>query len=269
MSEYPDMSAMDATTASHRAWLEKHFSVYHSEDFIARDVISIPHALSHSSDLADLEISALLAAIIAFGRRDISIAKLKELIARMDGAPGAFVRGASDNELFALSNFRHRTFGGEQLIALLRFLRMHYSLHTSLEATFLPKPGEASVEGALTRFSATFHDSLPSGLRWTYFGSPARNSACKRLCLFLRWMVRSGPVDFGVWTAITPSQLVMPLDVHSGRVGRELGLLTRKQDCWKAAVELTRALSAFDPLDPVKYDFALFGFGEGRGRLPR
>jgi len=253
----------------HSTWLEKHFALYHAETFIARDVISIPYSLKESKDFADLEISALLAAIIAFGRRDISIAKLNELLFRMDGQPGAFVRQASEAELSSLVNFRHRTFGGEQLTALLRFLRTHYAQHQSLESAFAPLPNEPTIEGALTRFSFAFHGSLPKELRWTYFGSPARNSACKRLCMFLRWMVRTGPVDFGVWKTISPSQLIMPLDVHSGRVGRELGLLTRKQDCWKAAIELTDALKIYDPEDPVKYDFALFGFGEERVRSPK
>ena len=236
---------------------------YNRPEFIEEDPISIPHRFSNKQDI---EIAALFAATFAWGQRKTIIAKCSELLRLMDDDPHNFVLNHTDADLKHLQNFKHRTFNGTDTLYFVHFLNRFYRSNDSLELAFVG-PGEqtsSQVEDCLRRFHYTFFDDADSPRRTRkHVSTPERNSACKRLNMFLRWMVRSDEagVDFGIWKRLDPGQLICPCDVHVGRVARSLGLLSRKQTDWNAAMELTSHLRGFDPSDPVKYDFALFGLG--------
>ncbi|MFM8433450.1 MAG: TIGR02757 family protein, partial [Bacteroidota bacterium] len=186
------------------------------------------------------------------------------LMQYMDDSPHQFVLHHSPGELKPFRSFVHRTFNGTDAVAFIRCLRNIYGQPGGLEAIFRPFPDDAPESGAhITRARNAFF-SIPHPQRTRkHFADPSSGAAAKRINMFLRWMVRNDGrgVDFGIWRVLAPSQLYCPLDVHSGRVARGLGLLHRKQDDWKAVVELTANLRKLDPDDPVKYDIALFGFG--------
>ncbi len=205
------------------------------------------------------------AATLAWGQRKTIINKSKELIALMDGAPYDFVRNHTDNDLKRFLSFKHRTFNPTDALYFLAFFRHYYAHHDSLEDAFLPSdPSAINIESGLRHFHELFFslDDYPVRTK-KHVATPARKAACKRMNMFLRWMVRrdNHGVDFGIWQRIKPSQLICPCDLHVDRVGRQLGLIQRKQTDWLTAVELTEALKKMDPNDPVKYDFALFGLG--------
>lgn len=239
---------------------------YNQPGFIQNDPICIPHRFSKKQDI---EIAAFFAAILAWGQRKTIINKCTELFARMDNEPYAFMTGHSDQDLKGLLGFKHRTFNDTDLLYFVEFFHQHYQRSDSLETAFLPKDssllGDAlDIEQSLNHFRSYFF-SLPDFPRRTikHVSSPLQKSTCKRLNMFLRWMVRKDAcgVDFGVWNIIKPADLICPCDVHVDRVARKLGLIERKQTDWRTAMELTAELRRFDPLDPVKYDFALFGLG--------
>lgn len=238
---------------------------YNQPGFITNDPICIPHRFSKKQDI---EIAAFFAAILAWGQRKTIINKCTDLFDRMDNDPYQFMLGHDDNDLKRLLNFKHRTFNGTDLLYFVAFFKHHYSLSDSLETAFLPDDFDShasfTAEHALNHFRSYFF-SLPDAPRRTvkHISSPLQKSTCKRLNMFLRWMVRkdSQGVDFGVWNSILPSDLICPCDVHVDRVARRLNMITRKQTDWRTAVELTEELRKFDPSDPVKYDFALFGLG--------
>lgn len=238
---------------------------YNQPGFITNDPICIPHRFSKKQDI---EIAAFFAAILAWGQRKTIINKCTDLFDRMDNDPYNFMRQHSDEDLKGLLNFKHRTFNDTDLLYFVSFFKHHYALSDSLETAFLPDNFETytdfSAEQALNHFRAYFF-SLPDSPRRTikHISSPLQKSTCKRLNMFLRWMVRKDDmgVDFGLWNTIHSSSLICPCDVHVDRVARRLNLITRKQTDWRTAVELTEELRQFDPQDPVKYDFALFGLG--------
>jgi len=238
---------------------------YNQPGFITNDPICIPHRFSKKQDI---EIAAFFAAILAWGQRKTIINKCTELFERMDNDPYNFMLQHSDDELKRLLNFKHRTFNDTDLLYFVSFFKHHYSFSDTLETAFLPHDfadhDSFTAEHALNHFRSYFF-SLPDSPRRTikHISSPLQKSTCKRLNMFLRWMVRkdSKGVDFGVWNTIHPSDLICPCDVHVDRVARRLNLITRKQTDWRTAVELTEELRKFDPQDPVKYDFALFGLG--------
>ena len=238
---------------------------YNTPAFITNDPICIPHQYSRKQDI---EIAAFFAAILAWGQRKTIINKCNELFARMDNAPYDFMVNHEEEDLRVLLGFKHRTFNDTDLLYFVSFFKHHYQQHESLEAAFLPSDhlskSKFSAEQALNYFRAYFF-SLPDFPRRTikHVSSPLQKSTCKRLSMFLRWMVRKDNcgVDFGIWDTIPSSALICPCDVHVDRVARKLGLISRKQTDWQTAVELTAHLSEFDLLDPVKYDFALFGLG--------
>lgn len=249
--------------------LEAQTAAFNHPRFIEADPISIPHAYRRSQDI---EISGLLAAILAWGQRKTIISKCREFFALMDDAPHDFVLHHREHELKPFLDFKHRTFNATDALYFIAFLKHHYSRYDSLEDAFADglRPGDADVRNALVHFHHTFF-SLPDAPDRTrkHIATPERNSACKRLNMYLRWMVRQDDkgVDFGLWQKISPAQLVCPCDLHVDRVARRLGLISRKQTDWLTAQELTGHLRSFDPDDPVKYDFALFGLGlEERGR---
>lgn len=275
-----------------KEFLEVKVNQYNRANFIPNDPICIPHQYTQKQDI---EIAAFFAAILAWGQRKTIINKCNELFARMDRQPYQFMLHHSDQDLKALLGFKHRTFNDTDLLYFVSFFKQHYAQSNSLETAFLPyeptfnadyfpemeaaslalssaacmlndfaNNSEFTIEQALNHFR-TYFFSLPDFPRRTikHISSPLQKSTCKRLNMFLRWMVRKDDrgVDFGIWQTIKQSKLICPCDVHVDRVARKLGLIKRKQTDWLTATELTAQLSEFDPTDPVKYDFALFGLG--------
>lgn len=237
---------------------------FNQPTFIENDPICIPHLFS---DKQDIEIMGFFASILAWGQRKTIINKCKELIERFDGQPAAFIKRHSDVDLKNLLGFKHRTFNDTDLLYFVSFLRFHYERFASLEDAFLignQRNTSFSMEQSLNAFKAYFFSLADYPIRTRkHISSPLQKSSCKRLNMFLRWMVRKDDngVDFGVWHRIQPRDLICPCDVHVERVARKLGLITSDKVNWKTAVELTENLKHFDAEDPVKYDFALFGIG--------
>lgn len=244
-------------------FLNEKLAEYNRPFFIKNDPVSIPHLFSKK---ADKEIAGFFAAIFAWGNRTTIINKCKELMQLMDNAPHDFCIQHTDDDLKKLLSFSHRTFNATDLLYFVSFFKHHYSRHKSLETAFTQWMGknDDNVENALNGFYRYFF-SLPDIPKRTlkHIASPQKKSACKRINMFLRWMVRNdnNGVDFGIWKNISPSQLVIPLDLHVARVARHFKLLERKQADWLAAEELTNTMKTLDPNDPSKYDFALFGLG--------
>lgn len=229
-------------------------------DFIADDPIQLAHAFRQR---ADAEVIAFLTATIAWGQRKTIIANAWKLARLMDEAPHDFVMNASPTELRRLEGFVHRTFNSTDLRHFVKGLRHVYMTYGGLEDAFLEEGRPGPMDQAIHRFKQRFFEPRHQPRTEKHVADPVKGSNAKRINMYLRWMVRPNDrgVDLGLWTRITPADLMVPLDVHTGRVGRELGLLKRTQDDWKAVEELTTALRRFDPKDPVKYDIALFGMG--------
>lgn len=242
-----------------QALLNQKARFYEQSTFIPSDPICIPHLFKQQ---ADIEIAGLFAAIFAWGNRTTIINKSKELMQLMEMQPYAFCLHAEPKQLKKLAQFKHRTFTPADLYYFIDFFKHHYKESGTLETAFFPQQG-MSVEEGLNYFRQYFFQNEHLRRTEKHISSPVQKSSCKRLNMFLRWMVRSNEkgVDFGIWKRIQPADLVCPLDVHVARVARSLGLLQRKQTDWLAAVELTNRLRVFDAADPVKYDFALFGMG--------
>jgi uncharacterized protein (TIGR02757 family) len=244
-------------------FLNRKVDEYNQPSFIEHDPVCIPHLFANRQDI---EIAGLFAALFAWGNRTTIINKSKELLGLMDNEPYKFCLNHSDAELKRLLVFKHRTFNPTDLLYFIDFLKHHYADNTSLETAFTKwmEPTDATTENALNGFHHYFF-SLPDAPRRTrkHIASPQKNSTCKRLNMFLRWMVRRDKklVDFGIWKKISPAQLICPIDVHVARVARRFNLLQRNALDWRAAVELTGYLRTLDNKDPVKYDFALFGLG--------
>jgi uncharacterized protein (TIGR02757 family) len=240
---------------------EKHLQ-YNNKGFILGDPISVPHLFSEHTDI---EISGFLTATISWGRRE-SIARAgKHLMSLMGSQPADFIKNASGHEIRSLSNFVYRTFNGFDAQVFVYSLRNLLNDHGTLENAFFdPIPAQGmDIAFIISRFKRRFFGNVDPGRSGKHISDPLKNSAAKRINMLLRWMVRNdhNGVDFGIWKKSPPSSLVCPLDLHSGRVARTLGLLNRRQNDWKATVELTENLQKLDPADPVKYDFALFGLG--------
>jgi uncharacterized protein (TIGR02757 family) len=244
-----------------KAFLDSKVTQYNQPDFVKNDPVSIPHLFTKKQDI---EIIGFWAATLAWGQRVTIINKCKELILLMDGAPYDFIINHEEPDLKKLLHFKHRTFNDIDTLYFISFFRYHYSQHDSLEDAFMPSDSIKGVEQSLNHFRSYFF-SLPDYPHRTkkHVSSPSQKSTCKRLNMFLRWMVRKDNcgVDFGIWNKLKPSDLIMPCDLHVDRVARKLKLIDRKQTDWQTAVELTERLREFDPTDPVKYDFALFGLG--------
>ncbi len=243
-------------------FLDEKVALYNHTSFIESDPISMPHLFTKKQDI---EIAALFAAVFAWGNRTTIINKTKELLTMMDMAPHEFILHLNNKSVQHFTGFKHRTFKDDDLFYFLEFLHEHYSKNESLETAFSQwiLPTDTTIENGLIGFKKYFF--LNEHLRRTekHISSPLQKSTCKRLNMFLRWMVRkdSTGVDFGLWKNIKPSQLIMPIDVHVARVAKHYGMLERTQIDWQTATELTEYLKCFDAEDPVKYDFALFGLG--------
>ena len=235
---------------------------YNRVDFIAPDPVSIPHRYSLKEDI---EISGFLVATIAWGQRPVILKNGVKLMELMDDAPYNFIAGAGPRDFKRLSKFVHRTFNGDDLTFFAKCLQRVYKHSGGLEFLFtesLQRTGN-DMGLSINRVRNAFFGDIDPARCGKHFADPLRHSSAKRLNMFLRWMVRRDRrgVDFGLWRGISPSVLHCPLDVHSGRVARELGLLQRTQNDWQAVTELTAALRQFDAKDPVKYDYFLFGAG--------
>ena len=248
--------------------LDEAYDRFARPSFIELDPIHIPRAFSAR---ADAEIIGFLTATIAWGQRPTIIANANKLVRLMDNAPHAFVMNADATDLKHLERFVHRTFNGIDLTHFVLGLRHVYATHDGLENAFLENGSVGTMREAIARFKRRFFEPEHQARTRKHVADPTKGSNAKRINMFMRWMVRPNDrgVDLGLWKVIKPADLMVPLDVHTGRVGRELGLLQRKQDDWKAVEELTIALRSFDPLDPVKYDIALFGLGVSRARTQR
>ncbi|HRI22655.1 MAG TPA: TIGR02757 family protein [Panacibacter sp.] len=244
-------------------FLNSKVELYNQPSFIKDDPICIPHLFTLKQDI---EIAAFFAAIFAWGGRTTIINKSKELMQLMDMAPHDFIISHHPGGLKKLLQFKHRTFNATDLLYFIEFLKFHYTNHPSLEDAFLKQMtgNDETIEQALTGFHNYFFslEHVPERTK-KHISTPHKKSSCKRLNMFLRWMVRndSKGVDFGLWKNIHPSQLICPVDLHVARVAKRFNLLHRKQTDWQFALELTACLRTLDAGDPVKYDFALFGLG--------
>lgn len=244
-----------------KSFLDEKYRLYASPSFIEHDPIQIPHRYSTKEDI---EIAGFLTASLAWGQRPMIIRFVGKLLNRMGESPYEFILNATSNEFEALSDFYYRTFNGTDCIAFLHSLQRIYLQHGGLERVFFDGYNNTdSVAGGISHFREVFIGANFPKRTEKHISNPLSGSAAKRLNMYLRWMVRPNTegVDFGIWSEIPPSALMLPLDVHTSRVARALGLLSRKQNDWKAVEEVTQNLRTFDPTDPVKYDFALFGLG--------
>ncbi len=241
------------------AFLEEKTSQYNNPSFIQSDPISIPHSFTKKEDI---EISGFITAILSWGQRKAIIQKAQLFMQLMDNAPYDFICSAQESDLQSLSKFVYRTFNATDAIYLVRRLQWIYLYKGGLEPVFSNNFKMGAFE-AISAFRNTLTENTPPGRTGRHLADPLKGSAAKRINMFLRWMVRDDKrgVDFGLWKSVSPSLLICPLDVHSGRVARKLGILKRTQNDRKAAEELTGHLIKLAPNDPVKYDFALFGLG--------
>lgn len=244
-----------------KLFLDEKVAWYNHPRFIDTDPISIPRQFSRKEDI---EIAGFLAATIAWGQRPTIIRNSNRLMELMEQQPYAFLMESSDADFDRFAGFVHRTFNEVDCRYFMKALRDIYRDFGGLEKLFGTAFDETgNMKETIARFREIFLSFDAEKRTGKHVANPLKGSSAKRINMYLRWMVRNakGGVDFGLWNAIPASALMMPLDVHSGRVGRSLGLLSRKQNDWRAVDELTSALRAFDPADPVKYDFALFGLG--------
>jgi len=246
-------------------FLEEKYEQYNTYDFVSNDPIQVPHKFSKKEDI---EIVAFLSSTIAWGQRKSIIKNANRLASWLDNSPHDFIVNAKDSDFKVFEQFVHRTFNGNDCIFFLKSLQNIYQSHNGLEPLFTKKISEGKgMKEALSYFREIFL-SVPHLQRSEkHIANTNKNSTAKRLNLFVMWMVRNdrAGVHFNLWKNISTSELFLPLDVHTANVGRKLGLLTRKQNDWKAVVEITESLRKFDPVDPIKFDFALFGLGINEG----
>ncbi len=243
------------------SFLNKNVLRFNNRSFIANDPISIPHKFSRKEDI---EIAGFLTALISWGNRPAILKSASNLMQLMGKHPFEFILSANDNELKQLTKFYYRTFNTSDLLFLVEAMKRIYLEKGGIEAIANESFKQTgSVKGMITglREEILKAPHLPRSEK--HLANPMKGSAAKRINMFLRWMVRDDDngVDFGLWKRIPASALMIPLDIHSGRIARQLGLLQRKQNDWKAVEELTSNLRKLDPDDPIKYDYALFGIG--------
>jgi uncharacterized protein (TIGR02757 family) len=257
------MSKRKLSAAELKDFLDAKANQFNQPGFIVNDPVCIPHQYSKQQDI---EIAGLFAAVLAWGKRVTIIRKCRELLHRMDNDPHNFILDHKKKDLNSFNDFKHRTFNATDAIYFIRALKFLYHHNATLEAAFFSD--QLTMETRLINFHRLFF-SLPDHPHRTrkHLSTPERKSTCKRINMYLRWMVRSDNkgVDFGIWKTISPAELICPCDVHVVRVARKLKLIKRQQTDWLSAVELTNNLRKLDPSDPVKYDFALFGLGIEEG----
>lgn len=247
-------------------FLEEKYFQFNNRSFIETDPIQIPHQFTKKEDI---EIAGFLAATIAWGQRKTIISNAQKLMLWMDNSPHDFILNHSAKEIASFKKFVHRTFNGTDCVFFIKSLQNIYLKHGGLEGAFAKslKKKDDNVKNSITGFREIFLEIKHETRSDKHISNPDAKSSAKRLCMYLRWMVRNDKkgVDFGIWKKISPSQLCLPLDVHTGNVSRKLGLLKRTQNDWQAVEEITSVLKQFDKSDPVKYDFALFGLGAFEG----
>ena len=243
-----------------KSFLDLKVEMYNRNSFIASDPIQIPHQFSKKEDI---EIAGFLSATIAWGNRIMIIRNAKKMMEIMDNSPFDFIMNHSSKDLESITGFVHRTFNSYDLQYFIKSLQNIYQNHGGLESILKPSKGDINYQNSITEFKTIFFELQHEVRTEKHISNPLKNSAAKRIHMYLRWMVRKDTkgVDFGLWKTHSPAFLSCPLDVHSGNVARKLGILTRKQNDWKAVHELDTKLRSFDVKDPVKYDFALFGLG--------
>jgi uncharacterized protein (TIGR02757 family) len=244
-----------------KKFLDHKYYQYNRSEFITTDPISIPHRFTKKEDI---EIAAFLAATIAWGYRPNIIKSAEKLIRLLNNSPFDFIMNVKEKESKPFKTFTHRTFQGDDALCFIHSLKNIYQNHNGLQDVFYKGYiKNHSIKKSIIHFRKIFFECDHLQRTEKHISNPEKNSACKRINLFLRWMIRNDNmgVDFGIWEKFSASDLLCPLDLHSGNVSRKLGLLTRKQNDWKAVEELTANLRKFDPEDPAKYDFALFGLG--------
>ncbi|MDR3273372.1 MAG: TIGR02757 family protein [Flavobacteriaceae bacterium] len=243
-----------------KPFLDEKAEQYNQLQFIETDPIQIPHRFSGKENI---EIAGFLSAAIAWGNRRSIIKSAEKMLEWLEYSPYDFILNHSEKDLQKIQGSIHRTFNAEDLKFFIKSLKNIYLNHNGLENVFSAQKDETDTFGAIERFRRIFFEIPHPERTPKHVSSPAKGSAAKRLNMFLRWLVRKDQknVDFGIWNSLSPAQLVCPLDVHSGRVARSLGLLERKQNDRKAVLELTQNLKLLDENDPAKYDFALFGLG--------
>ena len=237
---------------------------YNNSKFIESDPIQIPHQFSLKEDI---EISAFLTATIAWGKRKMIINNSNKIMNYMGNSPFDFIMSHNKNQLDKIEGSIHRTFNSIDFKFFIKSLQNIYKNHYGLEEIFTKNTEVDTLQPAIHQFKKVFFEIDHPIRTQKHISDPLKNSAAKRINMFLRWMVRNdnAGVDFGIWKSLSPSQLSCPLDVHSGNVARKLGLINRKQNDAKALFELDTNLRKMDPFDPVKYDFALFGLGVFEG----
>jgi uncharacterized protein (TIGR02757 family) len=243
-----------------KSFLDYKVEQYNSPGFIKTDPVQIPHQFSKKEDI---EIAGFLTATIAWGNRKSILNNASKLMELLEHSPFDFVMNHSETDLISLENFAHRTFNGIDLQYFVQSLRNIYLEHDGLETVFAKYAEANSLQMSIHQFKQLFFELPHPSRTQKHVSDPLKNSAAKRINMFLRWMIRkdAAGVDFGIWKSLSPAQLSCPLDVHSGNTARKLGLLKRKQNDGKALAELDDSLRKLDPIDPVKYDFALFGLG--------
>lgn len=252
------------TKAELKDFLDSKVEQYNNLNFIDSDPVQIPHKFNTKEDI---EIAGFLSATIAWGNRKSIINNANKMMHLLEQSPYDFVINHTDSDLEKLTTFVHRTFNGTDFITFIKGLQHIYKTYGGLEAIFAKHAEKDSLQQAIHHFKYYFFEIEHLQRTQKHISDPLKNSAAKRINMFLRWMVRkdNAGVDFGIWNTISPASLSCPLDVHSGNVARKLGLLKRKQNDGKALLELDAALRALDNTDPVKYDFALFGLGVFEG----
>ncbi len=255
-----DVLSMSLKTEELKEFLDEKADLYNRPSFVELDPISIPHRYTAKGDI---EIAGFLAATIAWGNRKMILRSSARMMEILEDSPYEFIVNSSDCELDQAVRFVHRTFNAVDLAYFLQALRHIYRNKGGLEKIFETHKTSDSLQPAIHELHKIFFE-LPHEKRTErHVSDPFKGSAAKKINMYLRWMIRKDNrgVDFGIWDSISPSILSCPLDVHSGNVARKLGLLLRKQNDAKAVAELDGVLRSFDPEDPVRYDFALFGLG--------
>jgi len=246
-----------------KEFLDEKHDQFNNPSFIETDPISIPRQFSKKEDI---EISGFFAATIAWGQRPTILRNASKLMEMMDNSPHDFIINHLPHELKPFEKFVHRTFNGIDCIYFIRALNNIYKNHNGLEGVMSRgiNINDDTIKNGLAHLRNIFFELDDHPKRTTkHVSNPHNNSSCKRLNMYLRWMTRKDKrgVDFGIWKNINPAQLCCPLDLHTGTIARKLGILKRKQDDWKAVIELTNYLKKMDSKDPIKYDFALYGLG--------
>jgi uncharacterized protein (TIGR02757 family) len=248
-----------------QSFLDQKYHSFNQPVFIETDPIQVPAQFTTKENI---EITGFLAATLAWGQRPTIIRNALKLVFLMDNNPIKFLLNTPEDEWTHFTDFKHRTFNGTDCLFFLKSLRNIYQNHGGLESVFTEGyQKDQTIFSALVHFRKVFFEPEHEHRTEKHVSDVEKGAAAKRLLMFLRWMVRSDKagVDFGLWKQIPASALMLPLDVHTGNVGRKLGLLTRTQNDWRAVEEITQKLREFDPYDPIKYDFALFGLGVFEG----